>query len=120
MGDHERRKAEIGLGLAAAGREEQQVRNLAICMLAIGKSGDIEQDERELERPPFGCRLRGWIASSARIAAPRSRGNCEIHEPECVSRNLVAGQDLDAFDDTLACRLHVSDESLCGFAPPRR
>ena len=40
MGDHERRKAEIGLGLAAAGREEQQVSDLAICVLAVGKSGD--------------------------------------------------------------------------------
>ena len=120
MGDHERRKAEIGLGLAAAGWEEQQVSNLAICMLAIGKSGDVEQDERELERPPFRCRLRGWIASSARIAASRGRGNCEIHEPECISRNLVAGQDLNAVEDTLACRLHVSDESLRGLAPPHR
>ena len=53
MGDREGREAEIGLGLAAAGREEQQVGDLAIGMLAIGKSGEVEQDERELERPPF-------------------------------------------------------------------
>ncbi len=73
MGDHERRKAEIGLGLAAAGREEQQVSNLAIGMLAIGKASDIEQNERELERSPFGCRQRGRVASRARISPPRGR-----------------------------------------------
>ena len=37
MGDDEGGETEIGLGLAAAGREEQQIGDLAVGVLAIGK-----------------------------------------------------------------------------------
>ncbi len=91
MRDHERREAEIGLGLAAAGREEQQVGSLAVGMRAIEKAGHIEQDEGELERPPFGCRLRVRIAGGARDAASRRHGDGEIHEAERRPRHRRCG-----------------------------
>ena len=96
MGDHERRKAEIGLGLAAAGWEEQQVGGLAVDMRAIDEAGEIEQDEGELERPPLRFRQCLRIASGARIAAPRGHGDGEIHEAEGRPRSGVPGQDVDA------------------------
>src|ERR1035437_9963614 len=120
MGNNERRKAEIGLGLAAAGGEEQQVRDLSVCVLAIGKPGDVEKNERKLEWPPFRYRLCRRIACGACIAAPRGGGHCEVHEPECVSGNLVARQDINALEDALARGLHFCGESLRGLTPPRR
>ena len=55
-------QAQVRLGLAAAGREEQQVnertggmrgvRMNAVRVCRIGQRGQVQQDERELERPP--------------------------------------------------------------------
>ena len=70
MRDHERREAEIGLGLAAAGREEQEIGGLAVDMRAIDQAGQIEQHEGKLERPPL--RLRQ--APSDRPSRPRRGG----------------------------------------------
>ena len=46
-------EAEIGLRLAAAGREEQQVDDLAVGVQPVVQAGEVEQDEGELERSPF-------------------------------------------------------------------
>jgi hypothetical protein len=118
MGDYECRKSEIGLRLTATRWKKQKVCNLAICMFSIGEARDVEQDECELERSPFRCRLCGWIASRARVTAPRGRGYCEVHKPECVSRDHVTGQNIDAVNETLTRRLHVSDEPFRRLAPP--
>ena len=84
-------EAEVGLGLAAAGREEEQVDRLAVRVARVGEAGQVEQDEGELEGAPArrldvgaaaaGLGLRpGWLRGrrrarrrrSARTAMPRS------------------------------------------------
>jgi hypothetical protein len=45
-------EAEVGLRLAAAGREEQEVDDAAIAVRGIDDAGEVEQDEGELERAP--------------------------------------------------------------------
>ena len=102
MGDDEGREAEIGLGLAAAGREEQQIGGLAVGMLAIGKPGEIEQDEGELERPPFRRGLRRRIAVCAGVAPPRRHRHGEVHDSGRRSRAMsLSRQDVDARRDAL-------------------
>ena len=51
-GDGEGGEAEIGLGLAAAGREEQQIDDRPVGMSRVGEAVEIEQDEGELEQAP--------------------------------------------------------------------
>ena len=85
MGDGEGGEAQIGLGLAAAGREEQEIDQLAIGVRLLGEAVEIEQDEGELERPPdrgSGRRIEHRAARSAeamaRLAirkASRARGS---------------------------------------------
>ena len=118
--DDEGCETEIGLGLAAAGREEQQVGNLAVGMLAIGKPGNVEKDEGELERPPFRRGLRRRISGRAGIAPPRSHGDGEVHVAEGAARDVVAGHEIDAFEDAPARDLHLGNEALGGLAAPRR
>ena len=52
MRDRPGGEAEIGFRLAAAGREEQQIDDLAIVVRRVLQAGEVEQDEGELERPP--------------------------------------------------------------------
>ena len=47
-----RREPEVGLGLAAAGREEQQVDRRAVRIARVGEAREVQQDEGELERAP--------------------------------------------------------------------
>jgi hypothetical protein len=119
MCDDKSCETQISLGLATARREEQQVGNLAVCVFAIGKSGDVEQDEGQLEWSPFGCRLRRRIACRSGIAAPGSHRDGQIHESESGPRSVVACQNVDPLDDSLARGLHFGDEPLRGFAPTR-
>ncbi len=58
--------------------------------------------------------------SSPRMAPPRGRSHRKVHEPKCISRNRVSGQDLDAVEDTLACSLHIGDKPFRGLAPSHR
>ena len=120
VGDDEGGEAEIGLGLAAARREEQQVGDLAVRVGSVGQAGEVEQDEGELERSPFRRRLCVRIAARARIAVPRRIRHREIHETEGSPRDVVAGQDVDSFDHPLARALHFGDEPLRRLAPAHR
>ena len=67
MSDHEGREPEVSLGLAAAGREEQQIGGLAVDVRPIDEAGQIEQHESELKRPP----LRFRSMPSDRPSRPR-------------------------------------------------
>jgi hypothetical protein len=64
--DREGRQAEVGLRLAAAGGEEEQVHHVAVRVWAIGERAQVHQQERELERPPL---LRLDVAR-ARLRVP--------------------------------------------------
>jgi hypothetical protein len=58
----EGREAEVRLGLAAAGGEEDQVHHVAIAVRGVDLGGDVHQQERELERAPrrhLALRLQG-------------------------------------------------------------
>src|SRR5207244_4308569 len=112
-------EAEISLGLAAARRKEQQVGNLTVAMFAIGQPRDVEQDEGQLKWSPFGGTLRRRIACRSGIAAPSSHRDREIHEAECCPRPVVARENVDSLDDSLARALHFDDEPLRGFPTPR-
>jgi hypothetical protein len=58
MRDRPGSEAEIGFRLVAAGREEEEIDDLAIGMQPILQTGKIQQDEGELERPPARGTLR--------------------------------------------------------------
>ncbi|MBL8235622.1 MAG: glycosyltransferase family 4 protein, partial [Bryobacterales bacterium] len=51
-------EAEIGLGLAAARREEQQIGDFSVRMATVDQPREGHQDERQLERPPRRIRQR--------------------------------------------------------------
>src|SRR5262249_26920998 len=72
----ERGQAEVRLGLTTTGREEEEVDDLAISRQRIGQSGEIEEDEGELERPPPRLSF-----VEALLQGPRDRS---IGEPESV------------------------------------
>src|SRR5262249_21667309 len=95
---HEGCEAEISLGLAAAGREEQEIGNFGIGVLAIGKTSDVEQDEGELERPPCRRRLCRGIAGCAGVAATRCPCDGQIHVAESTAGNVIARQELNAIE----------------------
>ena len=67
------------------------------------------------------CRLRGWIASSAGIAAARGHRDGEIHEAESVFAQSSL-RDRMSMPSRIRWRrrFHVGDEPLRGLAPPRR
>jgi hypothetical protein len=46
------RQPEVGPGLAAARREEEQVDGAPVWIGRIGHAREVEQNEGELERPP--------------------------------------------------------------------
>ena len=119
MRDHQRREAEIGLGLAAAGREEQEVGCLAVSMRAIDQPGHIEQHKGELERPPLRLIERVRIAGRAGDAAAGRHGDGEIHEAEGRPRLGVACENIDAVRDPVLRGLHLGDKALAGFAAAR-
>ena len=79
---------EIGLGLAAAGGEEQQVRErallAALAMGRIGQRGEALQDEGELERPP-----RAVLGT---VRFPHSPSQPQLR----VSASLLDGDGVDA------------------------
>ena len=104
-------RPEIGLGLAAAGREEQQVSNLAIGVRSIDQAGEVEQDEGELERPPL--RLIDEPAGSP--VAPALRRRAAMATARFMKRNAVralafGGEKFDAGGDPGLGRLHLRDQ----------
>src|SRR2546423_25116 len=46
---------EVSLGLAATGREEQQIYRSAVRIVRVGNSWEIEEQECELKGVPAGC-----------------------------------------------------------------
>src|SRR5262245_59175402 len=106
MRNRERSKTEIGLGLAAARREEQQLGNLTIAMFAIGKPRDVEKNECELEWPPLGCWLGRGVAGRSGIAAASCHRDGEVHEAERSPGSLILRENIDPLDDPLTRFLH--------------
>ena len=80
-------KAEIGLGLAAAGGEEQEIHRLAGRVARIDQPGEIQQDEGELKGPPAGLVDIQTLAEGP--------GHRAVGHPEGIESVLVFGQDRD-------------------------
>jgi hypothetical protein len=75
IGDGEGGEAQKGLGLAAAGREEEQIDQLAISVRLLGDAVEIKQDVGELERAPGRRFLLSRITGSAGCPAAQRRGD---------------------------------------------
>ena len=60
--ERERGKAEVGLGLAASCREPEQISDSPIGMTTIGQGGEVQQNERQLERTPPRRHRRGAVS----------------------------------------------------------
>ena len=118
MSDHKGREPEIGLGLAAAGREEQQVGGLTIDVPPIDEAGQVKQNEGKLEWPPLRFWQCGRVASCTGIAATRGHRDGKIHEPEGRPRPRIAGQNLDAARDAALRRFHLGNQAFAGFPTP--
>ena len=102
MRDDEGGEAEIGLGLAAAGREEQEVGDLAVGVGLVGQAGEVEQDEGELERAPL--RL---VCAAGSPVAPASRRRAAVATARFMNRKAVRAlsllrEDVDAVGDAAA------------------
>ena len=76
---------QVRLGLPAAGREEQQVHRLAVHVVRIGKAGQVQQQERELERTP------AWPVRSVLLAQALAQGarHRPVRHPEGVQQVRV-------------------------------
>lgn len=110
----ERGEAEIGLGLAATGREPQQVRERArpVAPLGVRRHGErrqVEQHEGELERPPatvsrFIYARRRLVERDRLVPAPdvgrHGVDALQMHSPvgegERLARDRVPLEQLDA------------------------
>jgi len=97
--DREGGQAQIRLGLAAAGREEEQVGHVAVGMRAVRHGGQVEEQEGELEETPAGYGIaRPTRAGGVRHGAVRDleRGTCAIvpDEQRDAAGDAVAGDAL--------------------------
>ena len=110
-----RGKPQVRLGLAATGREEQQLCGGQVSgplrRRGIGEQRELHQHERELERVP-GVRSsdprraprRGPLDGLVRVRGPRGWrpaldalvGHDRVHEPEAAQRLVVGEQVLQA------------------------
>ena len=92
----EGRQAEVRLGLAAAGGEEEEVDGLAIGVFGVDDPPEVEQEEGELEGLPLrlvdvlgrwprgrATRRRAWraIAALASVKARKALGSCSSSIP---------------------------------------
>ena len=96
MRDGEGGEAEVRLRLAAAGRKEQQVAQLAIGVCLVRHPREIEQDKGELERPPRRAQRRVAAARAQRV------GDRAIADLERGARPVVLRQQRDPGGDPLA------------------
>src|SRR5262249_38118694 len=86
-------KAEVGVGLAAAGREEKQVHHLAVLVGRLDDAFEVHEDEGELERPPCGSINQGWIlAAHGAEATASGNGHYLVGDAEGVERLGVLKQ----------------------------
>ena len=115
-GERERRQAEVGLGLASAGREEQQLdlgkaRVGAALVGRVAQCGDLHQHEGELEhtpavrrRPPRRHLGGGLVGLQGVVLAAQRRdlgvdtlvSHHTVHEPEALQGVLVVDEVGDA------------------------
>jgi hypothetical protein len=113
-------KAQVGLGLAATGREPQQVDQPVDAAPRVGRvahTWQVEQEERQLERPPAPVtdlvdllQRRLEIQVGLTPAALGGQGvdplppHRVVGEPERLGGQRVSGEQLDAAPDTLGGR----------------
>ena len=89
----ERRETQVRLRLAAAGREEQQVGGFAVGIGGVHESGQVQEQEPDLEGTPLWVRV-------ARAGGERPRDGA-IRHPEGVEGVLVRGENRDAAFDAV-------------------
>src|SRR5215472_787953 len=120
MGDREGGEAEIGLGLAAARREEQQIDDLAVGMCLVYETGQVQQDEGELERTPPRRPLDAGIDLASvesarslgdRVAAPGRARHGLVHDAEGEPGASVAFENDDPLPDSGRGRAHPRDDA---------
>ena len=82
--EHHRHRGQpqVRLGFSAAGREEQQVHRLAVHVLRVREAGEIQQQERELERAP----VRPLRPDLLPEALAQSAGHGPVGHPEGVQQ----------------------------------
>ena len=113
---HHRRRGQpqVRLGLAAAGREEQQVHRLSVRVPWIGEAGQVQQQKRELERPParsFGLDL---------VAEPpaQSARHRPVRDPEGVQEIRILAEHRHPVGHAVGRHRRIV-EQLLGRLPPR-
>ena len=109
-----RGQPQVGLGLAPAGREEQQIHRLAVRVDRISEAGQVQQQERELERPP------ARPVGSDLVAQPLAQGprHRPVRDPEGVQQIGILAQPGHAVGHAVGRHRRVV-EQLPGRLPPR-
>ncbi len=106
--DREGRQAEVGLRLAAAGWEEEQVHELAVRLFRVGERGEVEQDEGELEGAP----LRPAFREHVRVSPPERLGDGSVGHAEGVEGLFVSLQRGDSLLHSVGGELRAPQEFL--------
>ena len=122
MDQREGRQAEVGLGLAAAGREEEQVDNLAVVVVRIDDPGQVHQDEGKLERSPgrgIDRRLRPSPASD-RTGAERPWPSTRLAIRKAISTFSSARASMPASIRFAAILARCNKASATSRAPGRQ
>src|SRR5690606_24543987 len=108
------------LGLAAAGREEQEVDDAALTVGRVDDAGQIEEDEGELERAPARrVDLLGPLAVAVAGALAHRGGDGAVGQLEGEEGVGVAGGRGEAGGDPVASDLGALDQLVAGLLPER-
>ena len=107
--DGEGGQTQVGLGLTTAGREEEQVDDLAMGMVRIAEAGEVQQDEGQLERPPP---WRPVPSGPSRCRRARATARLAILKASRASGSL--SEELDAALDTSGSDAGQTQQFLCG------
>ena len=112
----DRGQAQIRLGLSAAGREEQQVHRLAVRVVRVGEAGQVQQQERELERAP----ARPLRSDLLPEAPAQGAGHGPVGHPEGVQQVRVLAEQRHAPRHPVGGNPRVVEQLSGRFAPVAR
>jgi hypothetical protein len=132
----ERREPEVRLGLSAAGREVEEVDAAPVGVRGIDHASEVQQNERELKRPPgrglrpgdarvgvgsSRCRMAAAIALFIAVKHSKTTGSARASMPSSTRRAAAWASSHERRGRRSARSVRALGRSLCvQERPPRR